>query len=333
MTPAPPTIDPAIELPEPGERQPLVIEPLEARFNSIQPGGGWCMRLELSWGRVRRALLKRLARRYIERMRQLRHGEPTGCPHEVLDPRDLKYFQNRAGCWWDAKDDPFAWRDHLPLVRVGLAEAILLATPCLALAAALSFWHWLAALPPGVLGLLILWFFRNPRRVAPTGAGLVVAPADGRIVSIREIERDPFLGAPAIEVGIFLSIFNVHVNRIPVDGRIIGLSYRPGKFHNALLAASAHENERVEVRLEETGAPHRRFIVRQIAGAIASRIVCWTRPGAVLNRGEAFGMIKFGSRTELVLPHEPGLQLMVQPGQRVRAGVSVLVTYACEHSN
>jgi phosphatidylserine decarboxylase len=311
----------------------LDAEPLPANINSIQPGGGWCMRLELAWGEVRRRLLKALFPGYVERMRSLRRGDENRCPHEVIDPRDLKYYANQSGYWWAQEDDPFAWRNHLPLVRVGLAEALLLSTPCLVAAAGLAAWHWLAAIPPAALGLLILWFFRNPRRIAPAESGLVVAPADGRIVSIRKIDYDPFLGAPAVEIGIFLSIFNVHVNRVPVAARIIGLTYRPGKFLNALLAASALENERIDVRLEENVPPFRRYVVRQIAGAIASRIVCWVAPGSDLPRGTAFGMIKFGSRTEIVLPEEQALQVLVRPGENVRAGVTVLACFERGHSN
>lgn len=291
------------------------------------------MRLELAWGHLRRWWLKTWCPGYVAQMRATRQGKNNACPHEVIDPRDLKYHVNQGGYWWATADDPFTWRDHLPLVRVGLAEALFLTTPCLALAVLLAFWHPLAALPPAVIALLILWFFRNPRRVPPAGPGLILAPADGRIVSIRELAGDPFVGAPAVEIGIFLSIFNVHLNRVPLATRVIGLTYRPGKFLNALLAASAQENERIEVRLEENAPPFRRFIVRQIAGAIASRIVCWVSPGCELPPGAPFGMIKFGSRTELVLPREQGLQLLIREGQNVRAGVTVLATFQCDHSN
>jgi phosphatidylserine decarboxylase len=130
-----------------------------------------------------------------------------------------------------------------------------------------------------------------------------------------------------VTIGIFLSVFNVHVNRSPVSARVIGLSYRPGKFLNALRPASARENEQLAVRLEEQAFPYRRMIVRQIAGAIARRIVCWLKPGEELACGELFGMIKLGSRTELVLPREPGLQLEVRVGQKVRGGSSILARY------
>ena len=108
---------------------------------------------------------------------------------------------------------------------------------------------------------------------------------------------------------------------------MIGLTYRRGKFLNALLAASARENEQLAVRLAECVPPFRRMIVRQIAGAIARRIVCWLKPGDEVARGELFGMIKLGSRTELVLPREPGLEIAVRVGDRVRGGATVLARY------
>jgi phosphatidylserine decarboxylase len=155
----------------------------------------------------------------------------------------------------------------------------------------------------------------------------VVAPADGKVVAIEEMERDDFIDGPAVKISIFLSVFNVHINRSPAAARVIGLTYRPGKFLNAMRPASARENQQLTVRLEENGPCHRRMVVRQIAGAVARRIVCWVRPGEELRRGEQFGMIKLGSRTELVLPRVPELVVEVQEGQKVKAGVSVLAHF------
>jgi phosphatidylserine decarboxylase len=305
----------------------LPLEPPDPLITSIQPGGGVCMRLELAWGHVRRWLLKIFFPGYVERMRQLREGTHNQCPHEVLDPRDLKFYQHLPGYSWAVEHDLFAWRDRLPLVRAGLAEAIVFCTFCAIAALVAGLWRWWLSLPPLVVLLWALWFFRNPRRIAPAEAGLVVAPADGLVVAVNEIDHDDFLAGPAVEIGIFLSIFDVHINRVPVAARIIGTAYRPGKFLNALLPASARENERLTIRMEENQPPYRRFIVRQIAGAIARRIVCWVGPGAVLEQGEKFGMIKFGSRTELVLPRQPGLKLLVRVGQRLQAGATVIARY------
>ena len=175
--------------------------------------------------------------------------------------------------------------------------------------------YWPVSFVPAALGLFVVSFFRNPRRTIPGDPGLVVAPADGKVVAVEELPHDDYIGGRAVLIGIFLSVFNVHINRSPVAARVVGLTYRRGKFLNALRPESAQENEQMAVRLEENDPPHRRMIVRQIAGAIARRIVCWVAPGEDLDRGGQFGMIKLGSRTELVLPWEPGLQV-----RRVQSG-------------
>jgi phosphatidylserine decarboxylase len=185
---------------------------------------------------------------------------------------------------------------------------------------------WAVALTLALLGTEVAWFFRDPHREVPGKEGQVVSPADGKVVHIEEVE-DEFVG-PAIEIGIFLSIFNVHINRTPLAARVIGLRYQPGKCLNALRPESAKVNERLVVRMEGIRPPFRRMIVRQITGAIARRIVCWLKPGDELARGEQFGMIKLGSRTELVLPRENGLQLQVQVGDTVQAGSSLLAAYS-----
>jgi phosphatidylserine decarboxylase len=286
------------------------------------------MRLELAWGSVRRRYLKTLRRGYVAGMQALRRGDRNVCPHEVLDPRDVKFYRNLGGYYWEPQDDPFAGRDRLPFARVGLCELFLISGLFFALAAGLAFVYWPAAVVPAVLGCCVLWFFRNPRRVAPAGPGLVISPADGKITAIEQIEHDEFIGGPAVLIRIFLSVFNVHINRVPVAARIIGIRFRRGKFLNAMRPVAARENEQVAVRLEETTAPYRRMIVRQITGAIARRIVCWIKPGDELERGAQFGMIKFGSCTELLLPHEPGLAVEVQVGQHVQAGTTIMARYA-----
>lgn len=311
----------------------------EARIRSIQPGGGTIMRLELAWGYVRRWYLWTFRRGYVERMQRLRKGSENRCPHPVLDPRDLKFHRNLGGYYWETHDDPFAWRDNLPFARVGLAELLVFSTLLFGMTAVVASvgvshrvtgaWAMAFSLVTAVLtvmGLLVVWFFRNPRRRIPAEPGVVVAPADGKVVEIEEVPHDDFVGGPAIKIGIFLSIFNVHINRVPVDCRVVALSYRPGKFLNALRPESARENEQLAIRLEQRGPSGRRLIVRQITGAIARRIVCWLKPGDELAIGEQFGMIKLGSRTELVLPRE-GLTLSTAIGQHVKAGSSVVGRY------
>jgi phosphatidylserine decarboxylase len=325
-------------MPPTAERLPL--EPMDPQLTSIQPGGGPIYRLELAWGRLRRAYLKAFRPRYRMRMRQKRRGEFNGCPHEVLDPRDVKFFRNQGGYYWRPQDDPFAWRDRLPFARVGLAELVVFGVGSLVLALILFWVAFRAPFPRGVavvsglvaLAMLVLsgfsfWFFRDPRREVPIGAGLIVAPADGTIVEVADISDDDFVGAPAKRISIFLSIFNVHVNRMPAPGRVIGLRYRRGKMLDARRAEAAEQNEQLAVRIESEDPPHRRMVVRQITGLIARRIVCWLRPGDVLAAGERFGMIKFGSRTELVLPCEKGLEITVKKGDKVQAGSTIVARY------
>jgi phosphatidylserine decarboxylase len=320
------------------ERAPL--EPIDPRLTSIQPGGGIIMRIELAWGVCRRYWLKTFRKRYVERMRACRRGDVNGCPHEVLDPRDLKYYRNQPNYWWDPRDDPFAWRDRLPFARDGLAELLLTSTFFFGAAALVLVLLLTVSMPPmaaGIgwvafvalllLGTEMVWFFRSPRRTIPKEPGLVVSPADGKVVTIEEIEHDEFIGGPAVLIGIFLSIFNVHVNRMPAAARVIGLTYQPGKFLNALRPESARENEQLAIRIEETAPPCRRMVMRQITGAIARRIVCRLKPGDELARGELFGMIKLGSRAELVIPKEEGLEILTRIGEHVHAGSSTLARY------
>ncbi|MBS0262739.1 MAG: phosphatidylserine decarboxylase family protein [Planctomycetes bacterium] len=323
---------------------------MDPQVTSIQPGSGVCMRLELAWGYVRRWYLKTFRSGYVAKMAALRKGDRNVCPFEVLDPRDIKFYRNQGGYFWEPQDDPFTWRDRLGFARAGLTELWLLSGTFFVVAAFLeaglavfdgpaeagaadvsrqiAVWgvH-LLALGALVCGMLIVWFFRNPRRIIPQEPGLVVSPADGKVVHIEELEYDEFVGGPAVVIGIFLSIFNVHINRVPVAARVIGIRYRKGKFLNALRPESARENEQLALRIESTVAPHRRMVVRQITGAIARRIVCWAKPGDELATGEQFGMIKLGSRTELVLPREPGLQIVTRLGEKVNAGSSLLARY------
>lgn len=303
------------------------LEPLDPQMTSIQPGGGWCMRLELAWGKWRRLWLRTFRRGYVAGMREKRRGTPVGVPHDVLDPRDVKFYRNQGDFGWAPADDPFRWRDRLPFARAGLAELFLIGGFFLAATVAAGWFYWPVAPVPAILFLLVVWFFRDPPRRIPNGLGVVVSPADGKVVSIEELDYDPFVGGPALSIGIFLSIFNVHINRVPIACRVIGMTYHRGKFLNALLEKSTRENEQLHIRLEGDEFPYRRMVVKQIAGAIARRIVCWARPGESLARGDQFGMIKLGSRTELILPREPGLRIAIRVGQKVAAGATEMARY------
>ncbi len=302
------------------------VSPLPENIRSVQPGGGMCYEIELAWGRWRRWYLKRFRPGFVRRMAARRQGDATGAPHEILDPRDLKYCSNQCTAHWHAEDDPFAWRDALPVVRWGLAELQIGGWPLLALSLALGApgppWCWTAAVPLVVLAWWVS-FFRNPRRVVPREANAIVAPADGKIVDVTEIAHDEFLGGPAVRIGIFLSIFNVHVNRAPRAARVLAMQYKPGEFLDARNPESAIRNAFMWIGFEDAERPRLKFAVRQISGLLARRIVCALRPGQAMSRGAMFGMIKLGSRTELILPRDAVI-VEVAVGQTVRAGNSVV---------
>ena len=153
-----------------------------------------------------------------------------------------------------------------------------------------------------------------------------MAPADGKVVDITLLDHYEFIGGPAVRIGIFLSIFNVHINRAPWAGRVVETHYQPGKFLNALRPESAELNEFMWIGLESLDLPPRRFAVRQISGMLAKKIVCTLVPGQTVARGEKFGMIKLGSRTELILP--AGVEITVELGDTIHAGSDVVARWS-----
>lgn len=179
---------------------------------------------------------------------------------------------------------------------------------------------WLAGpayvIVPLVLAAFVLWFFRDPERVIPAEAGAVVSPADGKVTDVSRVELD---GRPHTRISIFLSLFDVHVNRSPIAGMITNVEYRRGQFRNAMSAASAEVNEQNIVRVEGDGHT---LVFKQIAGVLARRIVFTKRLGDRVERGERVGLIKFGSRTDVLL--DPAADIHVAVGDRVRGGSSVL---------
>jgi phosphatidylserine decarboxylase len=173
-----------------------------------------------------------------------------------------------------------------------------------------------------VLSALILAFFRDPERSVPTDPGVIVSPADGKVVAVAD---DDFEGRPMRRVSIFMSPLDVHVNRSPMAGTVRAVLYKPGRFRVASRAAASMENEQNVFSVEgEEGL----VVVKQIAGLLARRIVFWKHPGDRLQRGERVGMIKFGSRVDLMVA--PGVQLRVKVGDRVRAGSSVVAVSATD---
>jgi phosphatidylserine decarboxylase len=177
-------------------------------------------------------------------------------------------------------------------------------------------------LTAGVLLLIcaaVAFFFRDPERLPPAEAGVVVSPADGRVM---EITDEAFQGRPGRRISIFLSIWDVHVNRSPMAGQFREVEYRTGRFYNAMRSRASVENEQNIIHLQtERGE----MVFKQIAGAIARRVVCWKAPGDTVKLGERIGLIRFGSRMDVWLPSDA--EILARPGQHVAGGVSVLARW------
>lgn len=225
---------------------------------------------------------------------------------------------------------------RIPLTKYGLPQVavypvIVLATMIvfpLITAAFLRLWAVVAI--EGILAIILIWelmFFRDPGRNCPTDINLLLAPADGHITEIETIDETSFIEGPTLRIGIFLSIFDVHINRAPCNVRIEKITYTKGKYLNAMNPKSGRLNESNELDLIRIDSPNDKLIVRQVSGAIARRIVCAATVGQELSGGERFGMIKFGSRTELYVPVRENAKCVVKIGDKVKAGLTPLVKY------
>jgi phosphatidylserine decarboxylase len=199
------------------------------------------------------------------------------------------------------------------MVRDGIYYALGLSLAALVLGYLANPW-W--AILPVLLACFFLWFFRDPARVIPGGPGLVVSPADGKVTDVSTVQ---FEGGPRTRISIFLNVFDVHVNRAPVAGSIRSVEYKTGKFLNAMNAASAECNEQYVAAIE---CGPEKVILKQIAGLLARRIVFTKKVGDAVERGERIGMMKFGSRTDVIL--SPQAMVAVRIGDRVKGGSSVL---------
>jgi phosphatidylserine decarboxylase len=176
--------------------------------------------------------------------------------------------------------------------------------------------------PASLLTLLtafVFYFFRDPEREIPSGEGAVISPGDGKIIDIREVDESSFIGGPCRRITIFLSVFNVHVQRAPVSGDVAHREYRPGEFAVAWHPKASEKNEQSSLGLIARG---HRVLVRQIAGLIARRIVTYPEQGGQVERGERIGLIRFGSRVDLFMPLDWSLDCAV--GDRVAGGSTVL---------
>lgn len=204
------------------------------------------------------------------------------------------------------------------LVFIYIAAAITAAT--YAAAAGRRSWPvWILAFVFTLLTLWVIYFFRDPERTGPRGDDLVIAPADGRVIQVSEVDEPAFLHGRAIRVSIFMNVFNVHVNRYPISGTVRYVHYNPGKFLNAAVDKASLENEQMSVGIEHARG---RLLVRQIAGLIARRIVTYSREGDSVEQAEKLGLIRFGSRVDVFLP--PGTDIAVKVGEHTVAGTTVV---------
>lgn len=213
---------------------------------------------------------------------------------------------------------PFsAWKEgakfYAPVLTLGFAVLVLWWPAPVAL---------FAGGPLVLAGLAIVYFFRDPLRAAQAGPHDMLSPADGTVVGIEELPQTPYYDGPCKRISIFLSVLSVHVNRAPFDGTVRKVEYRPGQFVNAMKSASSDCNEANAVWMDTA---HGLVTVRQVAGWVARRIVCKTAPGGMLARGERFGMIRFGSRTELYVPVDT--EVCVTLRDAVRGGLSVVARF------
>ena len=240
---------------------------------------------------------------------------------------------------------------RIPLTKYGLPQvvvfpAVLIVAMIVVALGTIAFLPvWAVILIELVLAAILVWvlmFFRDPERRCPSDVNLLLAPADGRITDMEQVQEEDFIKGPALRIGIFLSIFNVHINRSPCNAKVQSIVYKQGKYINAMNPESGRVNESNNLGLLRTDSPEDRLYVRQISGAIARRIVCTAAEGRELTGGERFGMIKFGSRTELYVPILSGaspntqyasrntqyeIKCLVKIGDKVVAGLTPLIEY------
>ncbi len=225
---------------------------------------------------------------------------------------------------------------RIPITKYGLPQVVVYPAIVLAVMVGVLFVlkgrmpTWGVVVIELVLLAVLLWvlsFFRDPQRQSPDGANILLSPADGVVSDIATVDEQTFVGGKALRIGIFLNIFNVHINRMPCAVKVESVTYRKGRFINAMNADSGRVNESNDIGLTRLEEPADKLLLRQVSGAIARRIVCEARVGEKFAGGEKFGMIKFGSRTELYLPIRDEATCRVKVGDKVKAGLTVLVRY------
>jgi len=185
-------------------------------------------------------------------------------------------------------------------------------------------WHPFLLIFGWLLTALVIFFFRDPQRTIPTGTNIVIAPADGRIVQITETYEQHHFKSRVQQISIFLSLYDVHINRIPISGTIVYFDHLNGKFRPAFTKRASLENEHTIIAIEDNG---RRVVFKQIAGIIARRIVCHVTAGSKVTAGQKFGMIRFGSRIDLFLP--PDVELNVHENDKIIGGETIIGRFTC----
>ncbi len=206
-----------------------------------------------------------------------------------------------------------------PFIAAGLLVLIVLGV----LGAWLGGWWAAPAVAWVPVALWVPWFFRDPVREGPRGTDLILAPADGRVVGVVELPDAEFVRGKATRVSVFMNVFDVHVNRHPVDGTVNYREYRPGKFVNATLDKASEDNEQMSLGIRSSRGP---VLVRQIAGLIARRIVTDPRVGDAVCQGERLGLIRFGSRVDTIVPEAAHVRVRI--GDRTRAGVTIIAEWS-----
>jgi phosphatidylserine decarboxylase len=208
-------------------------------------------------------------------------------------------------------------QNRWPIAKEGLPFLI----PAVLLTVILGGMGWKIWMSLGILlSLFIAYFFRNPKRKIPNLQNIILSPADGKIIHVGEFKEDRFLKEKSLKVSIFMSLFDVHLNRAPISGKVLERNYSPGKFLVANVEKSSLLNEQNAVILETED--RFRILLIQIAGFVARRIVCYAKAGDTLRKGEIFGLIRFGSRVDLYLP--PEVKPIVRVGQHVKGGESII---------
>lgn len=212
---------------------------------------------------------------------------------------------------------------RIPLAKYGIRELIVFGVPCvMGIGFSVVFFPWIIPIPIFFLAFL-LNFFRDPNRDTPQGAEFIIAPADGTVSHIVPVFEDNYLKCNTTKISIFMSVLNVHVNRVPVYGRVEFIKHTKGKFLDARDDECFSSNENNLMGLSLMGS-HIKIAVKQIAGRIAKRIICACKIGDVFEQGQRFGMIKFGSRVEVFVPDSVNFEVMVKVGEKVTAGKTVL---------